>query len=430
MRRDSLPNWKPKRRKAAWIILPLAAAGAVVLLLGWILGWFEKPSPALQISTPGAAEGPASRFYLDPLSVDDLQSQVKKLLTGAGQNGLASWYRPANRTGIPPAARSGLYLAADQLRYGQFVLEQGERQEFLNWWQSFSQVYIVADGSVRSSTGETGPADQFPDWRVNSQAMRLLAQSCSLWPDNKRLAALRRLSDRMIRLASQSGPADFLALVPTPAPVPDPAATPTPKPAVTAQPEKPALPLKVLRLASLDLFAMQQMTQVDPRWQDLSARYLQIVDGGYIGDALPLYGLAYDPAQNGYLPFDGDIPVIDAEEALLTILHLTEIGQENPRSLSWIRDQIYNQKAIYKAYHVTQGQPAEKIECVEAYAIVARIARIKEDRELYDAALALLLWHQATGSKSEVKSAIYSQDKDGLIEIWASDNTWALLAAA
>jgi hypothetical protein len=186
--------------------------------------------------------------------------------------------------------------------------------------------------------------------------------------------------------------------------------------------------LSILRLASIDLYAMRQLALLDQRWQNLFDRSLVVAGGGYISDNLPLYALGYDTSQKGYLPFSGDAPAVDTEEALLTILHLTEIDRENPRSLSWIKDQIFNQKKVCVSYHVIQGQAFDETESIAGYAIIARIARIKGDRELYDAAIGLLLWHQATSQRSEALSALYRQDAEGLIQVRASDNTWALLA--
>ena len=213
-----------------------------------------------------------------------------------------------------------------------------------------------------------------------------------------------------------------------PAPTLDPSATPTPKPVVTPAATDSGSFLPVLRLASVDLFTLQQLAVLDVRWQALYDRYLPLIQSGYLGDDLPLYALGINQAAGTYLYFTGDSPSINTEEALMTLLHLCETGQDQERSLNWLRDQMFNQHAIYMSYHITQGQPTSNQESLKAYAIVARIARIKGDRDLYDAAISRLLWHQATSITSEALSAVFRTDSAGLIYVFAADNSWALLS--
>ena len=424
-----------RRHNRKKTILIATASGLAVALalgiLGWLLGWFGKPGLQLSIGMPGSSAGTAAEFSRQETVAADLEDRMLLLLGIGDSTNLAAWYQPAGRLGKPAAIQAKDCLAADQLRYGQYLLEQGKRQAFTKWWQGFRTSFITRENTVAGSLDDqettAGQTSEF--WRNNFAALRLLAQSCEKWPDRQRQFELKNLSGVLLAMSSSGIAADFSAIVPTTAPTLNPAATPTPKPLATPTPSSPDEPsLDVLRLASLDLYTMQQLAQLDTAWQSRYERYLPIVLAGYLGDRLPLYAFGYDENQQGYLPFTGDSPTVDTGEALLTVLHLCEAGQDASRSLSWIRDQLYNERAIYTAYHIAQGSAASTEECVTAYAVAARIARIIGDPKLYGAAVDRLLWHQATSQSSEVLSLVFRQDEAGLIRVLAGDNTWTLLA--
>ncbi len=423
------------RHKSKRLILVLLLCGAflaaVLIGFGFWHGWFGKSADRLSIGLPGSASNAALDFKMDPKVAQQIEGRMLDLLYSDKGYGLAGWYQLAGRLGQPAAVLATTFSATDQLRYGLYLLEQSEQKAFLAWWDDFRANYRTGQGVIMNSpAGFQATVSRTDDfWRNNLSALRLLAQSCQVWPGKQRQADLEQLSSQLLSQAEKGFTNDFSAAVPTAAPTLDPAATPTPKP-LTPAPDDDAKGqnLSVLRLATPDLYAMQQLAKLDKRWQTLFDLYLPIVKGGYLSDALPLYALGHDAEQPGYLSFSGNLPAIDTEEALLAILHLCEIGQENARSLSWIKDQIYNQHALYTSYHITQGSPASEEECLPAYAIVARIARIKGDLDLYRAAVDRMLWHQATSQTSEARYALFRQNEAGQVKVFASDNTWALLA--
>lgn len=421
----------PRRKKQLAALLALLLAGALLIAVSawqnWL--WFRQPAVLTPVGFPGSAIDSIGRYVAGQTDADAMQKKIDQLLSDQG--GLAAWYRLAGRTGIPQAERSTVLLALDQARYGQYLLEQQDKKGFAIWWEGFRSAWRMPEGSYRGGIDLTGQdlslADT--DWlRVNLLVARLLVQSCAIWPDQDRYADLRQLSGLLLTDLTAGSPADQTAVVPTAAPVPDPGATPTPKPAVTPTPAVDAgIRLNVLRLASIDLFAMNALAQIDPAWEKLSDTYLTCILDGYLGDALPLYAWAWQPDTGGYLPFQGSQPQIDTEEAILTVLHLCEVGQIPEKSIAWIRDRLYNESALYVAYHTGQGVAADSRESLASYAMVARIARSIGDENLYDSAVRRLLWHQATSRTSAALAAIFRQEQDAIF-VWASDNIWALLA--
>ena len=422
----------PWKTKLIGVLAVLLSAGLLFVALSawqnWF--WFSGRIEGLSVGLPGALAESQDTYALDAPAAAALENRMNQLLLD--QDKLAAWYRLAGRTGKPPAERSTVALALDQVRYGQYLLEQGDRKRFFTWWDGFRAAWLIFEGGSAGSLEQQadgfspGTADGF---RVNLLVARLLAQSCSLWPEQQQMEDLIRLSD-LIRSDLDHGiPTDQTAVVPTAGPILDPGATPTPRPTASPSPSADAgIRLDVMRLASIDLFAMQSLIQVDEAWQPIYDRCLALVLDGYLGDSLPLYAWAWQPQSDGYLPFQGHQPIIDTEEAILTILHLCEVGQVPQRSISWIREQLYNHSALYVSYHTGQGTATDTRESLPAYAMVARIARIIQDESLYDSAVSRLLWHQATSQTSLARSAIFRQEPDGAIFIWARDNVWALLA--
>ncbi|MDD4744560.1 MAG: hypothetical protein PHN53_08165 [Eubacteriales bacterium] len=418
-----------KRKIPLAILIGLLAAAVLFAALSfwqrWF--WFAEKVPALSVAMPGALDEGCADCSDGSENPDKLEGRMRRLLEKDGQ--LLAWYRLAGKTGQPPDDISDAALGLDQILYGQILLEQNRRKDFAAWWTSFSAGWITPDGFCKVSRGDFEPAVAQDDLRTQLALARLLAQSISVWPDPARYRQLADLSDALLSRFSGQAPTDSLAVVPTPEPILDPGATPTPKPTVSPEPKQDARrELPVLRLASIDLFALQALGQVDSAWLAVYETYLARVEGGLLGDSLPLYAWAWQPESGGYLPFGGSVAAIDTAETLRVVLHLCEVGHTPQRSLAWIRAQLFNQSALYASYHPGQGTPVDQQECLEAYAMTARIARITGDGLLYRTAVDRLLWHQATSQTSPALSAIFRQAEDGAYYVWARDNLWALLA--
>ena len=439
--RQRKSEWNLFRRIAA---IASAAAALVLLVLllsiwqGWF--WFRQPVFPGTADQPGAAAGSSAGMAIESEKADEIESRMLKLL---GEKGLlVSWYRLAGRTGSPPAVRTGEIRSLDQLYYGQYLLEQGKKRAFTDWWRAFRAsclqesgfVGVLPDQAAETSGIEAAKAYQSDDfWRTNLLAARILAQSCSLWPDKERLETLKWLSDLLLDRVNKEITADALIVVPTAAPVLDPGATPTPRPAVTPTADQDEqVSMQVFRLASIDLFAIRQLAALDVRWQEIYDRWLALIDGGQLEGILPFHAWAAEMNSHTgaaqYITFAGSSPVLETEEAVLVLLHLAEVGEIREESIRWLKNQLYNQGAIYKYYHIAEGTPVGAEECLPAYAMIARIARILADQSLYDLAVDRMLWHQATSSRSAALSALFRQSDYEPAVVYAQDNAMALLA--
>jgi hypothetical protein len=412
----------------------LAALLVASLVLSWMLGWLKPSLTARPFGRPGAADSSAvSGLMADEDTSTMLRSQfLNRLNTPVG---FRAWYQQADRSNGTEAAVASNLLAGDQLRYGAWLIEQDYRGDFLTWWSNFRQAFMSSDGLVLAER-TLGAEDVLNEndlaaaisWPDSLTCLRILGQAYERWPERLLDQAERALSDRLLQLMEHGLTADRQIAVPTSAPTQDPGATPTPKPAATPTPAPAGPQQGLLQLASLDLLTLRALIALDNRWQAIYDQSIELVKSGYLDDNLPLYALGWLPGNKGYLMFAGSQPVVDTEQSIAVILHLAEIGQAEPRSLSWIKERLFNDRALYKSYHLAQGQPTSSEECLPAYAMVARIARITGDQSLYLKAVERLSWHLATSSTSDVRGAIFRQDGQEIIRIFALDNTWAMLA--
>jgi hypothetical protein len=421
-----------KRKKillTAAILLILAVLFFAALKLS---GWFDsKETPDLDVVQPGSSRESVvpDLIYKNHELTTKLSDKMKISL---GKNsGLLSWYQINIRGQAETSDSSDIFLASDQLRYGMWLIEQRQEKIFNSWLTNFQSIFFrggIMVESVNVTDGSEGNPDP-SSLRDSLLFARLLITAYDIWPDEKLWHQINELSEDLLAYFPADGglPLNFSAAIPTPAAVPDPAATPTPKPEISPTPE----PMPIFQLtetASLDLLAIKLLTQVDPEWAGIYDKVLSRVKGSYISDLLPLYARAIWPDNRGYLLFPGDQPNIDAEASLTVLLHLCEVGEADERSIRWLSEQLFNNSAIFKTYHAAQGHAASDQECISAYAMAARIARITGDQPLYEKAVGRLAWHIATNPRSEALDLVFRQESEEQIRVYASDNVWALLA--
>lgn len=407
-------------RRTLWLglvsLLLLFSLTAVV----WRFWPGRSKTPEIQFSLRHEPAESAELYSTDPqLAVDLLERAEQRLADGLVWH---EWYQQAGPLQQPPAQRSASATLSDQLLYGQWLLEQRERRDFIDWWAMLNGQWLLPDGPSFPQTTADGwfPAQQL-------QLLQLLGQSVTLWPDDDRFRQLSHLSDQLLLRYDGELPSGRPVAVPTPLPAPDPAATPTPRPTATPSPDPDVPTLAVVRLADLDLMAMTDLIQISSDWQFLRDEALHVLQDGYISDALPLFALAWSPDDQQYILFSGDQPHLDLEPSLRTMLHLAEVGRLPQRCLNWLKDQLYNRGALYQSYHSVQGDPTSEIETPLIYALTARLALTADDPDLYGLAADRLLSFRATSSTSDVRSAVFRVEPDDLIRIWASDNLMTLL---
>ncbi len=141
----------------------------------------------------------------------------------------------------------------------------------------------------------------------------------------------------------------------------------------------------------LDYLDMQELKYIygEGGWSQKDYNdQLKILEDAYLGDDFPWYQTYYYYGDmNGYkagqystLPESkGEVNSIDS---LLVILHLAQIGEAQPASISWIKTHVHN-RTLYNNYY-TDGTPVEKNSAASSYAIAAMIASTIGDKDMYN----------------------------------------------
>ncbi|NLW10653.1 MAG: hypothetical protein GX028_01380 [Clostridiaceae bacterium] len=420
------------RKKAILVIITILILIAIAATIFFVLrakGFFqdeELPSPKWQFA--GSAQSADDELVVAGDRSDKLESRLLKLCET--EYGLAAWYRLPVRSEELPAERSVRFNSSDQLLYGRFLAEQKRMDEFDDWHIRFKRHYIYDNKTVAyieiNEQSELVPAAA--SFETMFDYISVLMTAYQSKPQKNIWQEIESLSDILLTDFADGIPEPDLQLaIPTVAPAPDPAATPTPIPVITPTPE-PAPVYSLIRLASIDLQTINQLTEVDQKWQVIYEKWLAIVSDGLISEQLPLYALAVWPDMNNYLNFVGEGGSVDSMESIITTLHLAQAGAADQSSLRWINDQLLNNFVIYDAYNIIQGHPMAQIENPSIYGLTARLGRVLNDKTLYDKSINRLNWHTATSQRSDALDAIFRQDENDVVTIWAEDNLRALLA--
>jgi len=176
----------------------------------------------------------------------------------------------------------------------------------------------------------------------------------------------------------------------------------------------------VVDLSYIDLRTMAILSTYDKSWEKTLVKGHRLIEGGMISDEFPLYHRSYDYDRNSY----NENPEINILDSLSTLLHLSETGKLDQRSIDWIYEQFSTRGAIYAKYSL-DGQPLSTIESTAAYALIARIAKSAGDSLLYEKAMSKVLQFQVHEFDSPLNGAFGYLEE---LEVFSYDNLQALLA--
>ncbi len=419
---------KKRRKRWKWVAAAMIMAGLVLLAVVLVLRGKPDETVVFDRFMPGAAK--EGFVFSDTPAVDRLaQAAVRQL---AAEQGYRSWLVTADRIKGLPSELSTEFLTRDQLLAARFHLEQEDEKSLLaslSLIRTFylddsglpvERIFVAPDKTITKSPQRAN--DSVLAW------LRLLAESYSLTGDGGILEELERASGTFLSLTEPDGtlPPDTTITIYAEPPRQDPAATPTIRPSITPTPtvveHRP-----VIRLSGIDLYAIKMMIRLDDRWQTVYDRQRSILSGSYQSSDILLPAYAYDPKEQDYIGFAGSQPLVFMEDALRVLEHLYESGEPHDAALSYARSRFLSDGALYEQVHRATGNRYDDQECVAGYASLARIARITDDRFLYERATARLSWHIATGPRSEALGSIFRTDGQGRVRILATDNLSALI---
>jgi hypothetical protein len=174
-----------------------------------------------------------------------------------------------------------------------------------------------------------------------------------------------------------------------------------------------------LKLCFADFEALQELSAVNPRWKEVFTNSLTIVNNGYISDEFPVYYTEYNYDKKKYKKED-----INMAEGMVTLLHLSKIGQLKPQTLEWIKTAVEGE-GIYARYK-PDGTVADgyRYESTAIYGLAGMIAIAAGDKDLANRAQARMETMRVFDSDSKVNGAFGNADGSG---IYSFDQCVALL---
>lgn len=134
-------------------------------------------------------------------------------------------------------------------------------------------------------------------------------------------------------------------------------------------------------LCYIDLRTLELIPFETTEKTKLLTQQTAILKDGYLGDDFPFYQTRYDYQKQVY--FDSE--EINVVESLLTILHLAEVKQANPKSIAFVKEQVMK-GSLANRYSKT-GKVVDANQSAAAYGIAAMIASEVADQEFYNKAM-------------------------------------------
>lgn len=153
-------------------------------------------------------------------------------------------------------------------------------------------------------------------------------------------------------------------------------------------------------------------------------RNLELVTGSKISSDIPLFAYAYS---NGSYVYSHDAAAaVDVGESIITMRHLSEVGELPEDSYSWLKMQIINSGTLCREYYYSYGSTQGE-EAVDVYPDIMMMAVELGDDDLYGRICILEGARVATYSSSPALSMIYRQE-DGRFVFYARENLLVCLA--
>ncbi|UQZ34031.1 hypothetical protein C2I18_11115 [Paenibacillus sp. PK3_47] len=173
-----------------------------------------------------------------------------------------------------------------------------------------------------------------------------------------------------------------------------------------------------ITLCYINLSVLQKLSIPDGLRGILLHNMTGILQEGYLSNEFPFYETRFDYRTGKYSSEN-----INTVESLLSILNLTEMKRQNPRSITYIKEQV-EAGTLYGQY-TRDGQPANDIRSTAIYALAAMIGAEAGDDDLYQAGLARMNEFRITDPDSPLYGGFGNPDTG---EAYSFDNLMALLA--
>lgn len=179
-----------------------------------------------------------------------------------------------------------------------------------------------------------------------------------------------------------------------------------------------------IRISSVDLRLIRNLESNGLLPEGSYESNLELVRGAFVSPEIPLYAYAY---ADGIYIYSHDVPAaVDVEEAVLTMRHLSEVGELSEDAYSWLKMQFVNSGYVNSEYYYTYGS-TQGTQAADIYPDVMMIALELGDDDLYDIMSGVEGSRVATYSSSPALSMIY-REENGRFVFYARENLLVCLA--
>lgn len=172
-----------------------------------------------------------------------------------------------------------------------------------------------------------------------------------------------------------------------------------------------------ITLSHIDLITLTRLAS-EFELDDLIANQLHIVKSGYLSDEFPFYETRYIYETDSY-----QSEHINTIESLITILHLVEVGEHHPLSITFLKDKVINEQLV--SQYAIDGTALNDVQSTSLYAVSAMIASQVDDVTFYEKSIALMEKYLILDNKSELFGSFANAET---MQLYAHDNLNALLA--
>lgn len=173
-----------------------------------------------------------------------------------------------------------------------------------------------------------------------------------------------------------------------------------------------------ITLCYINLSALRNLSIDSESLGILLRNMSEILEEGYLSDQFPFYETRFDYKAGTYGSDN-----INTVESLLSILNLAEVGQQNPKSIRYIKQQV-EAGTLYGQY-TREGKPANDIRSTAIYALAAMIGAEAGDDELYKSGMERMNEFRITDPASPLYGG-FGDPNTG--QAYSFDNLMALLA--
>ena len=179
-----------------------------------------------------------------------------------------------------------------------------------------------------------------------------------------------------------------------------------------------------IRISSVDLRLIRNLENNGILPEGSYERNLELVLGAKVSYDIPLYAYAYS---DGIYIYSHDVPAaIDVSEAVITMRHLSEVGELPEDSLSWLKMQIVNNGYVGREYYYTYGS-TQGAQATDVYPDIMFIGIETGDDDLYELMSSIEGSRVATYSSSPALSMIF-REENGRFVFYARENLLVCLA--